>query len=79
MLSKDHNIFGLPLKKDEDFVKYTGRDVEVRLYKPINGTKMFEGALVGLLDNNIVIKDEKDQQLSFDKKDVSVVKLAVKF
>ena len=25
-----------PLKKEKDFVKYQGRDVEIKLYKPIN-------------------------------------------
>ena len=32
-----------PLKKEKDFVKYQGRDVEIKLYKPINGSKMHEG------------------------------------
>ena len=43
-----------PLKKDKDFVRYAGRDVEIKLYKPWNGSKQFEGELVGLTeDNNI--------------------------
>ena len=43
-----------PLKKEKDFVKYQGRDVEIKLYKPINGSKMHEGELVGLTeDKNI--------------------------
>ena len=32
-----------PLKKDKDFVRYAGRDVEIKLYKPLNGSKQFEG------------------------------------
>ena len=43
-----------PLKKDKDFERYKGRDVEIKLYKPMNGSKQFEGELVGLTeDNNI--------------------------
>ena len=45
-----------PLKKDKDFERYKGRDVEIKLYKPMNGSKQFEGELVGLTeDNNIKV------------------------
>lgn len=68
-----------PLKKDSDFVKYKGSLVEVKLYKPKEGNKAFEGILVGVIDNKIVIKDDGDQEQSFDREDVALVKLAVKF
>lgn len=68
-----------PLKKDKDFVRYQGRDVEIKLYKPINGSKQFEGELVGLTeDKNIkVIIDENE--VEFNKKEVALVRLAIKF
>ena len=34
-----------PLKKDRDFVHALGGKVEVRLFKPVDGKKLFEGAL----------------------------------
>ena len=51
-----------PLKKEKDFVRYAGRDVEVKLYKPINGLKHFEAELVELVDNKVVklIVDEEE-------------------
>ena len=68
-----------PLKKDKDFVRYQGRDVEIKLYKPMNGSKLHEGELVGLTeDKNIkVIIDNKE--VEFDKKDVALIRLAIKF
>ncbi|MGL5694498.1 MAG: ribosome maturation factor RimP [Peptostreptococcaceae bacterium] len=68
-----------PLKKDKDFVKYQGRDVEMKLYKPLNGSKQLEGELVGLTeDKNIkVIIDNKE--IEFNKKDVALIRLAIKF
>ena len=68
-----------PLKKDKDFVRYQGRDVEIKLYKPMNGSKIHEGELVGLTeDKNIkVIIDNKE--VEFDKKDVALIRLAIKF
>lgn len=68
-----------PLKKDKDFIRYQGRDVEIKLYKPLNGSKQFEGELVGLTeDKNIkLIIDEKE--VEFNKKEVALVRLAIKF
>ena len=68
-----------PLKKEKDFVKYAGRDVEVKLYKPIDGLKHFEAELVELVDGKIVklIVDKKEIEL--DRKDIALIRLAVKF
>ncbi len=68
-----------PLKKDKDFVRYAGRDVEIKVYKAIDGSKQLEGELVGLTeDNNIrVIIDEKEVDLT--RKEVALVRLAIKF
>lgn len=68
-----------PLKKERDFEKYKGETVDIKLYKPFNGKKAYEGELVGLIDGNIVIKDENDEEISFNRKDVGSVRLAVIF
>lgn len=65
-----------PLKKDSDFANNKGRTVEVRLYKPIDGNKAYKGELIGQIDNKIIIKDN-GKEITFDKKDVSLVKLYV--
>ena len=68
-----------PLKKDSDFEKYKGEVVDIKLYKPFNGKKAFQGELLGLIDGKIVIKDENDDEISFDRKDVGAVRLAIIF
>ena len=40
-----------PLKKEKDFIRYAGYDVEIKLYKPLNGTKQLEGGLIGLTED----------------------------
>lgn len=65
------------LKKESDFIRYKGKDVEVKLYKPIDGGKAFEGELVGLLENKVVIKTETGQ-MEFPKEEVSSAKLVLK-
>ncbi len=67
-----------PLKKDSDFDRYKGRDVELKLYKALDGQKQFEGELVGLFEDIIKIKTDKDDILEFNKKEVSIIRLSVK-
>lgn len=67
------------LKKDKDFVKYAGSLVDVKLYKAVDGSKEFRGTLKGLEGNIITIEDENGNELSFDRKDTAVIKLAVIF
>lgn len=66
------------LKKDKEFVKYAGEEVEVKLFSPIDGQKAFEGELVGLENDKIVIIIKKEK-LSFDRDKVASVKRVVKF
>ena len=68
-----------PLKKDKDFVRYQGRDVEIKLYKPINGAKMHEGELVGLTEDNNIKVIIDNEEVEFNKKDVALIRLAIKF
>ncbi|CAH2213982.1 ribosome maturation factor RimP [Tepidibacter aestuarii] len=68
-----------PLKKDKDFDRYKGRDVELKLYKAVDGQKQFEGKLEGLFEGIIKIKTDKDEILEFNKKEVSIIRLSVKF
>ena len=68
-----------PLKKDKDFVKYQGRDVEIKLYKPMNGSKVQEGELVGLTEEKNIKVIIDNEEVEFNKKDVALIRLAIKF
>lgn len=68
-----------PLKKDKDFVKYQGRDVEIKLYKPMNGSKLHEGELVGLTEEKNIKVIIDNEEVEFNKKDVALIRLAIKF
>lgn len=66
------------LKRDHEYTKYKGREVEVKLFKAVDGIKQFDGILEGLDGDNVVIKTETGE-MSFARKDVSSTRLAVKF
>ena len=66
-----------PLKKDKDFERNIGKMVEVHTFAKINGEKEFIGELKSFDDKSftIIIDDE----VTFSKKDVSLVKLFYEF
>ncbi len=68
-----------PLKKDSDFVKYAGEIVDVKLYKAVNKQKEFQGELKGLEGAIVTITDSDGNELSFDRKDIALIRLAVLF
>lgn len=67
------------LKKEKDFVKYAGHLVDVKLFKAQNGSKTWQGTLQGLEDGVITITLESEEEMKFDRKDVSSIRLAVVF
>lgn len=67
-----------PLKKDKDFKRSIGKNVEVRTFKKINGDKQFEGELLSYDDKTFTINID-DEEVTFDKKDVSLIRLAFDF
>ncbi len=67
-----------PLKSEKDFTKYKGELVEVKLFQPVDGKKIFEGELIGLIDDKIVI-NQNGSNVEYEKDKVAIVKRAIKF
>ena len=65
-----------PLKRPADFEQFMGSEVEVRLYQPVNGCKVYVGALSGY-DNGRVTATVGKNEISFDKSQIALVKLHV--
>lgn len=56
-----------PLKKDEDFIKYSGKKIRITFYKPFMDKKVIEATLKGLIDNTISITlDGNDIEIERD-------------
>ena len=65
------------LIEPKHYAKYAGKLVEVKLYRGVNGKKLYEGVLVGLIDNKVVIKDENENELAFDVDQIAKTNLTV--
>jgi len=50
-----------PLKTDRDFQKRIGKDVEVKLFSPMQGKKYFECKLIDYDGKNVVLSDGKEE------------------
>lgn len=67
-----------PLKKPEHFEKFLGAEVEVRLYRAMEGRKDHVGTLKGYDNGDVTIETAAGPQ-TFLKKDVAQVRLYVRF
>ena len=67
-----------PLKKEKDYQRSLGRLIEVRTYRPIDKRKEFCGILKAY-DADTVTIEEDGSDITFQKKDTALVRLAIDF
>ena len=63
---------------ESDFVRFAGREVEVKTYQQIDGSKNFEGTLVSK-ENGIVTIDTGAKRLEIPADKISKINLAIVF
>ena len=64
------------LKRPGDFKQFMGSAVEVRLYRPVDGSKRFTGTLVDYQDGEVSIT-QGERTLRFEKDQIAQVRLYV--
>lgn len=75
---------GRQLKKDKHLAKSIGEEVEIKTYKPVNGTKEFTGILKAFDENTITIDraasdGNEEEEAVFDRKEIAVIRLTLDF
>ena len=70
---------GRPLKKEKDYKRSIGREVEVRLYKAIDRQKEFTGTLRAYDDKTVTLTMEDGSEAVFEKADIALIRLALDF
>lgn len=70
---------GRPLKKEKDYVRSMGKEVEIRTYRAINREKEFYGILAAYDDATVTIEQEDGEKLTFEKSDIALIRLAFDF
>lgn len=68
-----------PLKGNKDLERSIGKDIEISLYKQLNGKKKYFGKLVSFDNKNIIIINEKEEEIQINREIISKINLAIKF
>lgn len=67
---------GRPLKKDKDYVRNEGKEIEIRLYKTFEHEKEFRGVLKSWDADSVTIVTPEDRELVFSRKELALVREA---
>lgn len=70
---------GRPLKKEKDFVRSIGQEVELRTYRAVDRQKEFTGILSAYDKDSITLEMENEEKLVFERANVALVRLAFDF
>lgn len=70
---------GRPLKKDKDFQRSLGEEVEVRTYRAIEKQKEFTGVLQAFDKDSVTIVYEDDTTQTFLRSEIALIRLALDF
>ena len=69
---------GRPLKKENDFKRSIGKEVKIRTYRPIDREKEFYGVLKAYDENSVTIDCEEEER-TFQKAEIALIRLAFDF
>ena len=70
---------GRPLKKEKDYVRSMGKEIEIRTYRAINREKEFYGILSAYDESTVTIETENGEKMTFEKPDIALIRLAFDF
>ena len=70
---------GRPLKKEKDFARSIGEEVEIRTYRAIDRQKEFIGILVEYDKDTVTIEYEDETTQVFNRADIALIRLALNF
>ncbi|MGX7417741.1 ribosome maturation factor RimP [Carnobacterium gallinarum] len=71
-----------PLKKEKDYQNAIGSYVNISLYEPVNGEKMYEGTLKEVTEDSLTVTiriKTREKDMEFNRKKIAKARLAIKF
>ena len=70
---------GRPLKKERDYIRSVGKDVEIRLYRPVDKSKEWEGELKSWDADTVTILVDGETEKTFERSAIALIRLAFDF
>ena len=68
-----------PLTLERDYKRNLNKKISVKLYKPLDDKKIYEGVLVAYDQDTFNIEAKKGKQITFNKKDTAKVEPVIEF
>lgn len=69
-----------PLKNDKDLKRNIGKEVDVKLYKAIDGRKLIQGSLLDFDKDKLKLQTEvENEMIDIPRDKIALIRLAVKF
>ena len=70
---------GRPLKKEKDYKRSLGKEIEIRTYRPMDKQKEFFGILTAYDEKQVTITLENQETRVFQKAEIALIRLAFDF
>lgn len=67
-----------PFKTQRDFERNYGKEIEIKLYAPLKGKKLYEGVLVAR-DENVLTLKLGDEEIKLENSKIALARPLVKF
>lgn len=70
---------GRPLKKEKDFARSIGQEVEIRLFRMVDKQKEFRGILCEYDSNTVTIEEDDETKRVLERANIALIRLAFDF
>ena len=70
---------GRPLKKEKDYARSIGKEVEIRLFQAVNQKKEFTGTLSAYDKDSVTITQEDQEAIVIPRSKIALIRLALDF
>lgn len=71
-----------PLKKEKDYQRALGKYIQVSLYQPLEGNKIYQGTMTALSDDELTLEYQdktRTKTIVIPRKQIAKARLAIKF
>ena len=70
---------GRPFRKDRDFERNIGEEVEIKLFAPVEHKKDYVGILEAFDKDTVTIRQEDEQQIILERRNIAIIRQTVYF
>lgn len=70
---------GRPLKKEKDYVRSMGKEIEIHTFRAVDHEKTFEGILTAYDKDTVTIAISGEETKTFERSNIALIRLAFDF